>query len=220
MEERRDLGKLKADTLSHPSIEVRHHFDLSLWQSVPLLPEPTSTLLVTWTLEPAHVDSGMPPIIQNPFAEALCALGDVVYAADADAQTAAPQIAQVQVRSGLRRRLLMLFRARSAPQVLPAFDSGIHPWSMNAQWLIVTDPSLAFDLLEPLARTLYEDWQLPVPWPEALPLLVQAGVDGDAAICHCRDRRIDEQFCTALRLATIESGANFKFLDEAPPTRT
>jgi hypothetical protein len=205
------------DTLSPFSVEVRHQFDPTLWQSVPLPPEPASTLLVTWTLEPAPVDSGMPPIVQTLFAAALCTLGTVFYAADAAAQTAAPQIAQVQVRSGLRRRLLILFRAHSAPQVLPAFDSGIHSWSMNAQWLIVANPSLELDLLEPLARTLYQDWQLPAPWPAALLLLVQAGVDGDAAICHCRDRQIEQQLCTALRLATIESGANFKLLDEAPP---
>jgi hypothetical protein len=200
-------------SLSSAAIEARHRWEPSIWQSAPLLPNPASTLLVTWTVEPVPVDSGMPPVIQAPFAEALCALGDVVYAADADAQTAAPQIAQLQLRSGFRRCTVRLFHAHSAAQVLPAFESAKHAWSMNAQWLMVTRGPPEVELLESLVRVLFEDWRLPVPWPEGVLLLVQAGVDGDAAICHCRDRSIDDLLCAGLRRTAIESGAHFKLLD-------
>lgn len=200
------------DTLHQLSIEVRHQFDPTFWQSVPLLAEPTSTVLVTWTLEPAPDDGGMPPSVQAPFAAALCALGTVFYAADAEAQEAATQIAEVAVKRVLRRRKLLLYRARSERGVLPAFESGTHDWSMNAQWLIVAGPSgLESDRLEAVARSLYQDWRLPTPWPESVLLIVQAGVDGDAAICHCKDRQVDDRLCSALRVAASEMGASFKF---------
>jgi hypothetical protein len=196
------------------SIEVQHHFDPTLWQSAPLPAKPASTLLVTWTVDPEPIDAGMPPSAQALFAAALCTLGTVFYAADAEAQKAATQIAEVQIRISLRRLLLRLFRAESKNEVLPAFESGLHDWSMNAQWLIVAARTdLELDVLEPLARTLYQDWRLPTPWPESVFLIVQAGVDGDAAICHCRDREVDERLCTALRVAATDAGARFRLLN-------
>ena len=194
------------------SLEVRHRFDQALWKSVPPPATPASTLLVTWTLEPEPVDGGMPPSVQTPFASALCALGTVFYAGDAEAETAATQIAEVQVRSGLRRRLLMLFRAQSESEVLPAFESGIHDWSLNAQWLMVADPA-APQQLDALTRTLYQDRQLPDPWPDGVLMIVQAGVDGDAAICHCRNRQIDQRFCSLLGDSANAAGAGFQLLD-------
>jgi hypothetical protein len=197
------------------SLEARHHFDPTLWKSIPLLAAPASTLLVTWTLEPEPVDGGMPPSVQAPFASALCALGIVFYAADAEAETAATKIAEVQVRSGLRRRLLMLFRAQSESEVLPAFESGTHDWSLNAQWLMVADPAVfqATQQLDALTRTLYQERRLPDPWPEGVLLIVQAGVDGDAAICHCQNRHIDERFCSLLGDSARAVGAGFQLLD-------
>jgi hypothetical protein len=85
---------------------------------------------------------------------------------------------------------------------------------MNAQWLIVTAPSgLEFQLLEPLARTLYQDWQLPAHWPEGLLLIVQAGVDGDAAICHCANSHVAETLLSALQIAATDAGAGFHVFD-------
>jgi hypothetical protein len=141
-------------------------------------------------------------------------LGTVFYAADAEAETAATKIAEVRVRSGLRRRLLTLFRAQSENEVLSAFESGIHNWSLNAQWLMVTGPAaLAFDRLEALTQTLYQEWRLPDPWPDGVLLIVQAGVDGDAAICHCLNRHIDERFCSLLGDSAKTAGAGFQLLD-------
>ena len=197
------------------SIETRHRFDPVLWGSVPLLAASASTVLVTWTLVPEPADGGMPPRVQVPFAATLCALGNVFYAADADAARVATRVAEVSVKQGFRQRKLLLFRANSGPAVLPAFESGIHNWSANAQWLIVSSPSdLDPALLEALARTLYQDWRLPNPWPEAVMLIIQAGVDGDAAICHCKDRWVDERFCRALHIAATEANANYHVLDD------
>jgi hypothetical protein len=205
----------------HPlSLEVRHHFAPALWQSAPLPPEPASTVLVTWTSAAESIDrddGGMPPGVQVPFAAALCALGTVFYAADAEAQAIATQIVEVTVKQAFRRRQLSVFRACSAREVLPAFESGTNDWSMNAQWLVVAGPSgLETPSIESLARTLYQEWRLPIPWPESVLLLIQAGVDGDAAICHCMDRQIDEEFCTALRIAADEAGVGFEILDAEP----
>jgi hypothetical protein len=163
---------------------------------------------------PEPSDGGMPPRVQVPFAAAVCALGTVFYAADTDAARVATLVAEVSVKQGLRRRKLSLFCAHSGPAVLPAFESGIHNWSANAQWLIVSSPSgLDPALLGCLARTLYQDWHLPNPWPEAVMLIIQAGVDGDAAICHCKDRWVDERFCRALHAAATEANANYNALD-------
>jgi len=63
--------------------------------------------------------------------------------------------------------------------------------------------------IEALTRTLYQDWFLPSPWPVSLLLVVQSGVDGDAAICHCKDTQIDAQFRATLRVAASESGTRF-----------
>ncbi len=196
------------------SIEVRHHFDPTLWKSAPLPPKPASTLLVTWTLHPEPVDGGMPPIVQSLFSAAVCALGTVYYAADAEAQTVATQIVEIQVRQSLRRHLITLFRAQSPNQVLPAFESGLHNWSLNAQWLLVTGPSpLPLDALEPLARTLYQDWHLPTPWPEDVLIIVQSGVDGDAAICHCRGSQIAEKLSNSLRQVVTTTDVAFQVLN-------
>ena len=163
---------------------------------------------MTWTLDPEPADAGMPLGVQLPFAHALYGLGSVFYAADED--TPATPITKISVRRHLRRHLLKLFRASSPHEVLPAFESAFHNWSLNAQWLFITNPS-SVDLadLEALTRTLYQDWLLPSPWPVSLLLVVQSGVDGDAAICHCKDTQIDAQFRATLRVAASESGTRF-----------
>ena len=187
------------------TIKIQREFDPALWESAPFPAKPASTLLVTWTVDPEPVDGGMPPEIQMLFARALCSLGTVFYAADAEAQKTAALVAEFPVRRGLRRQSLLLFRAAAEREVLPAFESGLHDWSSNAQWLIVAGPSgLENRVLEPLARTLYQDWHLPAPWPDGVLLIVQAGVDGDAAICHCKDEEVDRQFCRALDAETAK----------------
>ena len=201
----------RSSPLNPLTLEIRHHFDPTQWQSVPLPPTPATSLLVTWTLDSPPIDGGMPPIVQSLFSAALCSLGTVFYAADSEAESAATLFAEIQIRQALRRRLLMLFRAQSPSEVLPAFESGLHNWSMNAQWLIVIAPSpLELDTLEPLARTLYQDWRLPTPWPAGVLLIVQAAVDGDAAICHCQDRQVAERLSDALAHAATHAGAAFK----------
>ena len=107
----------------------------------------------------------------------------------------------------------MIFRAERAAELLPAFEAGAHDWSMAAQWIVVASgPFTVKDVLR-LMETLLEDWKLPADWPEEVPLIVQAGVDGDAAGCHCRSSQIEQELCGALQRSATSHGVAVQSID-------
>jgi hypothetical protein len=195
------------------ALEIRHNFDPAQWETLAPLAAPHSTLLVTWQLQPEPTDAGMPQEVQLPFATALCALGPVLYAAESG--THGPVfLTQVPMRRGLLKHELTLFRASAPDQVFPAFETPKHNWSMNAQWLVVTDAALFREQdLHLLFTSLYRDWQFPRPWPQGVLIIVQAAVDGDGAACHCATREIENALIAALQRTVRAAGGNLSILD-------
>jgi hypothetical protein len=136
----------------------------------------------------------------------------VLYGGDPGNQ-AAPEIAIIPLRRGMKRHRLSLFRALRAAELLPAFDSAVHDWAMNAQWLIVADRATAGEIqqnVHEVARILYEEWRLPEGWPAGVSMIVQAAVDGDGAGCYCADPGVEGQFIAALRAAASGQGFEVK----------
>ena len=177
-------------------LDIFHRFDPANWQTS----RPTSTgtaVLITWTVAPAPVDAGIPVCVARVIAEALCSLGAVIYAGD-DKDERFRCAADVVIWRGLRRFKLALFCASSAVQLLPAFTSAMHDWSMNAQWLVVTDSTTVENGVIAVVKTLYEDWTLPDQWPPGVIMIVQAAVDGDGAACFSANKSTDERFVQAL----------------------
>lgn len=178
------------------SLDIFHQFDAAMWHTTPAGSAGCS-LLFTWTLTPPPVDGGMPQSVARMFGGALCSIGPVVYAGDdegADSRCSEEAV----IRRGLRRFKLALFRAGSAEQVLPAFTSGRHNWSMNAQWLVVLDSPAVLNHMLAVVKTLYEDWRLPDRWPSGVAMIVQAAVDGDGAACFSANKAVEERFVRAL----------------------
>jgi hypothetical protein len=121
----------------------------------------------------------------------------VIYAGDA--QNEHFRCAEkVLVRRGLHRLKLTLFCASSVTQLLPAFTSATHDWSMNAQWLVVSDSYKPEDDIIAAVKTLYEDWRLPDQWPSGAKMIVQAAVDGDGACCFSANKAVENGFIAAL----------------------
>jgi len=54
------------------------------------------------------------------------------------------------------------------------------------------------------------DGKLPADWPADVPVIVQAGVDGDAAGCHCRTPEIAQQLVGALRRSAADHAVGFR----------
>ena len=122
-------------------------------------------------------------------------------------------MATLSLRRGLSRRQAMIFRAERAAELLPAFEAGAHDWSMAAQWIVVASgPFTVKDVLR-LIETLLGDWELPADWPEQVPLIVQAGVDGDAAGCHCRTPQIEQELRRALQRSATSHGVAVRSID-------
>ena len=57
-----------------------------------------------------------------------------------------------------------------------------------------------------MIQTLLEDWKVPDEWPAEVSAIVQAGVDGDAAGCHCRTRDIEKDLRGALERCATAHG--------------
>jgi hypothetical protein len=196
------------------SLDIFHQFDAAMWQTTPA-GSAGSALLFTWALTPPPPDGGMPESVARVFGGALCSIGPVIYAGDdesadfrwAEEAVSEPQWSEAR-RRGFRRFKLALFRASSAAQLLPAFTSGRHNWSMNAQWLVVLDSPAPADHMVAVVKTLYEDWTLPDRWPLGVAMIVQAAVDGDGAACFSANKAMEERFVRALgesaRAAGIE----------------
>ena len=190
-------------------LDIRDEFDRLAWQIAQPI-QSASTVLVTWTVTPEPVDAGMPMRVAEPFSDALAALGAVLFAGDPDHQTSVAAIRTIPLRRGLRRHDLFLFRASTGIQVLPAFSSGRHDWSMGAQWLVVIDRAAAVDTdLGALVKQLFED-SFPQRWPGALRVIIQAAVEGDGAACHCRDHAVRDELIGAMRRSAGAYGAQLR----------
>lgn len=178
------------------TLDVFHEFDPTVWQ----IASPAaagSSLLLTWRVTPQPPDGGMPDCVMQVFAQALCSMGPVVFAGDEeDGDSRCFQ--ELVIRRGLRRLNLALYCANSIAQLLPAFASGRHDWSMNAQWLVVMGSRTADNDIVAAVRTLYEEWALPEPWPSGALMIVQAAVDGDGAACFSANKTVEEVFVEAL----------------------
>lgn len=196
--------------MSSKTIELRRRFDPRNWQIAARGPDAAPTLLVTWQVEPEPVDAGVPPLIQTVLSEALCGVGPCWFAGDLGSAT---PVATLSLRRGLSRRQAMIFRAESAVELLPAFESGAHDWSMAAQWIVVASGLFTVKDVLRLIETLLEDWELPADWPEEVPLIVQAGVDGDAAGCHCRSPQIEQELRGALQRSATSHGVAVRSID-------
>jgi hypothetical protein len=61
-----------------------------------------------------------------------------------------------------------------------------------------------------LLRALLEDWEVPGSWPADVLAIIQAGVDGDAAGCHCRTPDIERDLRDALQRSATTHGVVFR----------
>ena len=192
-------------------IELRRSFDRSRWQVGSGGPPSGSTVLLTWTVEPDPVDAGIPPAIQQVVAEALCDLGPCWFAAD---EGEGSPVATLELRRRLARGKALICRADQAEDLRPAFESGSHDWSTGAQWIVVeAESDTSGDRILPVLRSLLEKWELPVDWPADVSAIIQAGVDGDAAGCHCRTQEIERELCDALERRATLHGIGFRTID-------
>ena len=199
------------ESLASGVIELRRLFDRSVWQVASGGPLSGSTVLLAWTVEPDPVDAGIPPAIQPVIAEALCDLGPCWFAAD---EGEVSPVATLELRRKLARGKALIFRADRAEDLRAAFESGSHDWSMGAQWIVVgakSNPS--GDGILPVLRSLLEKWELPVGWPADVSAIIQAGVDGDAAGCHCRTQEIERELRDALERRASLHGIGFRTID-------
>jgi hypothetical protein len=116
--------------------------------------------------------------------------------------------------SRLAWRRALIFRAVDGSQLLPAFESGAHDWSMAAQW-IVAGPSddRSNDRIAAVLKTLLEEWKRPDDWPSDVSAIIQASVDGEAAGCHCRTRDIEDHLRDALRRCAAAHGIAVHAID-------
>jgi hypothetical protein len=196
--------------MSSSVIEVRRHFDAIAWQVAASRAPASATFLVTWTVMPEPVDAGIPSSVRDVLAEALCAVGSCWFAGDEDSGV---PVTTVRLRRALSLRTAPIFRVDRAEGLRPAFESGAHDWSMAAQWIVVAagdgERARVIDVL----RTLLEDWNLPGDWPPDVSAIIQAGVDGDAAGCHCRTQEIAGQLRDALERHGATHGIDVRAVD-------
>lgn len=144
------------------TIELNREFDRGRWQIAGRRAERGPTLLMTWQLETAPVDAGIPPQVQTVLAEALCSLGFCCFAGDPGSGTS---IGPLTLRRGLSRRRTEIFRAETAAYLLPAFDSGAHDWSMAAQWIVASAPGTGADTVLALMKAYWTSGNCPPSGP-------------------------------------------------------
>jgi hypothetical protein len=190
-------------------IELRRHFDSTAWQIASHLARPGSTLLITWTVEPEPVDAGIPPTVRTVLAEALCDLGPCWFAGDEEPGATATLL----LRRKLASRRAFIFRADRPDELLPAFESGAHDWSMAAQWIVVAARDRADAEPADLVRSLLENWKIPAAWPAAVLAIIQAGADGDAAGCHFRTMEIEQEMRAAVERRANARGIAIRTID-------
>ncbi len=191
-------------------LEIEERFDGKRWQ-VCSAAAPASTVLLSWRVTPEPVDAGVPEPVARCLANALLRLGDVYFGGDeSEAGVGEAPVASIELRGGLRRHVLQLFCADEANAVLPAFDSAVHPWTRNAQWLLVSRRLVGRqgvdEGLKELVQRLYREGKLPPLWPKGVAAIVQAAVDGDGAGCSFEDEEARERFLAAMGEAAAEAG--------------
>ena len=178
------------------TIELRSRFDPKAWQIAPPETHGGTTLLVSWTVTPDPIDAGVPACIQPVLADAFCSLGTCWFAGDEGAR---PPVATFRLGSPFSRRRAFIFRTDRPDDLLPAFDSGNHDWSMGAQWIIAAARAPeSNDRIVPVLAAVLSKSRLPTPWPAEVAVIVQAAVDGDGAACHCRTPAIEAELRSAL----------------------
>ena len=84
---------------------------------------------------------------------------------------------------------------------------------MAAQWIVVGAQDGSSTRIVDVIRTLLEDWSLPNDWPPDVSAVIQAGVDGDAAGCHCRTREIAGELRDALERHGVAHGIRVRAID-------
>lgn len=166
------------------------------------------SFLLTWAVEPAPVDAGVPERVQQVIAEALCALGRCWFPGDPGGGRI---VASPRVRRGVASRTVRIIRADCAAELRPAFESGAHDWTQAAQWIVVGAPELSDQSAAEVVAALLKDWELPQAWPDGVLAVVQAGVDGDAAAVHCGSAEVR----AAVR-ASVERLAGGRSADSLP----
>jgi hypothetical protein len=197
--------------MSSAVIEIRRHFDSTAWQVASVSTASGSTLLLTWTVEPEPVDAGIPAAIRPVLAEALCGLGPCWFAGD---EGSGAPVAMLPLRRKLLRRQAPIFRVERASDLWPAFESGTFDWSMAAQWIVVGAKAGGdSDRILEVLRSLLEEWKLPVAWPEGVSAIIQAGVDGDAAGCHCPTRDLERELLESLERRAMANGVGIRTVD-------
>jgi len=82
-------------------------------------------------------------------------------------------------------------------EIRKAFDSYKHSWSLNAQWIVVSQSAQNSDIAS-LLHDLFRTWTVPSHWPEGILMVVRAAVDGDAAACHLQKSSVWDDFTRAL----------------------
>lgn len=142
------------------------------------------------------VDAHVPEQIVDALAACLLNHGTVLFA-DNSKNSTNEEVGLL--RLGLIGKQSSLVKAADQDQVQNAFDARSHDWSMGAQWLMSVDLDLASksDIVD-FATSLYKNWQVPSQWPDFLKVLIEAGVDGDAAGVFCKTASTLEDITTDL----------------------
>jgi hypothetical protein len=123
-------------------------------------------------------------------------------------------VTTLDLRRSFRVRSASIFRADGATDLLRAFESGSHDWSMAAQWVVVAAKGGASrDGILAVLQHLLELWELPADWPADVSAIIQAGVDGDAAGCHCRTQQIERDLRDALLHHAAAHGIDVRTID-------
>jgi len=188
------------------SLTLSLQFDPGRWHVVEPPQAPGAGFLFGWTVTPDPVDAGIPQPVARVLAEAAVSIGTVFFGGDADpyGEKGSQQIRFR--RHWWRSSELTVYRATSVETVLPAFDSARHDWSMNAQWLVVSDSSGLTPETATVLKTLYANWTLPDPWPAGIRMIIQSAIDGDAAACYVQDPAAQESFIKAVHQSAVTAG--------------
>jgi hypothetical protein len=204
-------ANVKDGTLGPPIIEIRQQFDAKAWQVASPGPPSGATVLLTWTADPEPVDAGVPPAVLAVLGETFVALGPCWFAGDEGSGT---PVAAVRLRRGISSRKSPLFRVDRPGDLTAAFEAGAHDWSQAAQWIVIgAGDSAAGDRIIDVIRTLLQDAELPGDWPAEVSAIIQAGVDGDAAGCHCRTHEIEQTLRDTLQRCAAAHGVEIRTVD-------
>ncbi len=154
----------------------------SEWQLGALPPAAGRVLLIGWAEDPPPVDAGVPEGVATVLARALTSFGRVTF------PTAVVQASAGHSWSPFTRAPgpVELLWTRNPQAVLQAFDDASHPWWMQGQVLLVSEPAAAvapeIDRKQ-LAALLEDKWTMAADALSAAGVIsvLRPGVDGDVA---------------------------------------